>query len=360
MWRGRREFSPTSCSGPGLGAFWPPRLNDGIIETSRSDDVHATAHSDRGPEAASAPSDGGRATSRRPALDELDALGRVTRRAAVAALSAKRLALWRLRPGLYPTPLRSSNRAAFVHLLREVEVPLRRYGPDVDPVLDAGKAENVRRAARALDGVIVTPDRPFSFWRTVGPLTEKRGYVSGMELRGGCVVPAVGGGVCLMSNALFGLVATAGFDILERHGHTVELPNGADGVWGLDATLFYPYVDLRFAPTLGSCRIEALVESGTLFLRLWSDQPSSDDVEIRQAFLGLTGDLRVGALIRRRRPRAGGPIRDELLLVDRKTVAPGSALRRNCMNCGLTTCASRVEAVLPRVDGAPATMASPV
>ncbi|MBT9560143.1 MAG: VanW family protein [Myxococcales bacterium] len=314
--------------------------------------MHATAHSARDPEAPFAPDDGA-PTSRRAPLDELDALGRFTRRAAVAALSAKRFALWRLRPALFATPLRTPSSAPFPYLLGRADVPLRRQGPDVDPVLDAGKAENVRRAASALDGVVVTPERPFSFWRTVGPLTESRGYVSGMELRGGCVVPAVGGGVCLLSNALFGLVATAGFDILERHGHTVELPTAGDGAWGLDATLFYPYVDLRFAPPVGSCRIEATVAAETLTLGLWSDRPPIHDVEIRQAFLGLTGDLRVGALIRRRRPRSGGPSRDELLLVDRKTVAPGSVLRRNCMNCGLTTCASRVAAVLPPDEARP-------
>ena len=287
-------------------------------------------------------------TSRRRSLDDLDSFERFARQASVAVLSARRYALWRLRPSDFPDARRSGNASLYKVLLIETVIDLRRDGPDVDPILDAGKAENVRRAALALDDVIVTPERPFSFWRTVGALTSDRGYVSGMELRGGCVVPAVGGGICLLSNALFRLVVTAGFDILERHGHTVELPMGPDGLWGLDATLFHPYVDLRFAPSSGSCRIEATVVGGTLSLKLWSMIPPVYDVEIRQAFLGLTGDLRVGALFRRRRPRSGGPASEELLLVDRKTVTPVAMLRRNCMNCGLTTCASRVEAVLPR------------
>src|SRR5262245_12150177 len=68
--------------------------------------------------------------------------------------------------------------------------------------LTAGKVENLRVAARRLDGLELEPGAVFSFWRHLGQPARWKGYVEGRELREGCVVPSIAGGLCQLSNAL--------------------------------------------------------------------------------------------------------------------------------------------------------------
>ncbi|WP_428263214.1 VanW family protein [Haliangium sp.] len=112
-------------------------------------------------------------------------------------------------------------------------------------VLELGKVENLRVAARHLDGLEFEAGQVFSFWAQVGPPVRVRGFVPGRELREGCVVPGVGGGLCLLSNALFAVATRAGFEVIERHAHS-RRPPGSRAALGTDATVAWNYVDLRF------------------------------------------------------------------------------------------------------------------
>ncbi len=110
-----------------------------------------------------------------------------------------------------------------------------------------GKVHNLRRAARLLDGVVIPAGRTFSFWRQVGRASRARGFVGGRMLQQGCMVPAVGGGLCQLSNALYGAALQAGCTIVERHAHSRVVP-GSAATHGRDATVAWNYVDLRFCP----------------------------------------------------------------------------------------------------------------
>jgi len=111
--------------------------------------------------------------------------------------------------------------------------------------LVAGKIQNLRIAARRLNGIEIPSDQTFSFWQHVGRATRGRGYVPGRELREGCIIPNVGGGLCQLSNALYDAALKANFDIVERHAHT-QVIAGSLAERGRDATVFWNYVDLRF------------------------------------------------------------------------------------------------------------------
>ncbi len=99
-----------------------------------------------------------------------------------------------------------------------------------------GKIENLRVAARRLNGVAIPAHRTFSFWRQVGRPTRRAGYVRGRELREGCLVPSIGGGLCQLSNALYDAALRAGFTIVERHAHTAVVA-GSFAAAGRDATV---------------------------------------------------------------------------------------------------------------------------
>lgn len=113
-------------------------------------------------------------------------------------------------------------------------------------ILTAGKIQNLRIAARRLHGLIVPANQTFSFWQHIGRPAKARGYVIGRELREGCIVPTIAGGLCQLSNALYDAALNAGFRIIERHRHT-KVIKGSLAEIGRDATVKWNYKDLQFS-----------------------------------------------------------------------------------------------------------------
>jgi vancomycin resistance protein YoaR len=108
-----------------------------------------------------------------------------------------------------------------------------------------GKVHNLRVAIRELDCALLLPGEIFSFWKQIGRATEERGYAVGRMLQQGCMIPAVGGGLCQLSNALYDAALQSSCEIVERHAHSQAVPGSAAAV-GRDATVAWNYVDLRF------------------------------------------------------------------------------------------------------------------
>jgi vancomycin resistance protein YoaR len=133
-------------------------------------------------------------------------------------------------------------------------------------LLEMGKVQNLRIAAAALDGLLIRPGETFSFWRTAGRATRAKGYVIGRELRQGCMIPTVGGGLCQLTNALSRVAHRAGLEIVERHSHSHQ-PEGflIDGA--TDATVFWNYIDFRFRSSR-PIRIGATLTQTHLAVRL--------------------------------------------------------------------------------------------
>lgn len=108
-----------------------------------------------------------------------------------------------------------------------------------------GKVQNLRMAVQQLDCALLLPGQVFSFWMQIGRPTKERGYVIGRMLQQGCLIAAVGGGLCQLSNALYDAALQSGCEIIERHAHSRVVPGSAAAV-GRDATVAWNYVDLRF------------------------------------------------------------------------------------------------------------------
>jgi hypothetical protein len=149
-------------------------------------------------------------------------------------------------------------------------------GPAEERVYELGKIENLRQAASRLDGVVGPAGAVFSFWRQLGPATAARGFVVGRMLQEGCLVPAVGGGLCQLSNAVFDAALQADCKIVERHRHSRLIPGSAAAL-GRDATVAWNYVDLRFrAPR--ALRLSVTLAEGelrVLFAGRPADGPAS-------------------------------------------------------------------------------------
>jgi hypothetical protein len=141
---------------------------------------------------------------------------------------------------------------------------------DSEQPLIAGKIHNLRVAIRQLNGVEIPVGSVFSFWAQIGQPTRFRGYVKGRELRQGCIVPTIAGGLCQLANALYQVAVDADLEIVERHRHSTIVAGSAAEI-DRDATIFWNYVDLRFRSTQ-PLRIEAELSSDTLIVRLRSIQ----------------------------------------------------------------------------------------
>ncbi len=131
--------------------------------------------------------------------------------------------------------------------------------------LQAGKIQNLRIAIRHLHGLQIPANEVFSFWKQIGKTTRRKGFVAGRELREGCIIPNIGGGLCQLSNALYDAALKANFEIVERHAHT-QVVSGSLAEQGRDATVFWNYVDLRFKSST-DFRIEVELDAENLILR---------------------------------------------------------------------------------------------
>ena len=115
--------------------------------------------------------------------------------------------------------------------------------------------QNIETAASKFHGLLVAPGETFSMASAIGDITLDNGYAEALIIIGGQTIKGVGGGVCQVSTTLFRTAFFAGFPIVERYAHAYRvgyyeqdrrrprLPSLA----GLDATVFVPMVDFKFA-----------------------------------------------------------------------------------------------------------------
>lgn len=112
---------------------------------------------------------------------------------------------------------------------------------------------------------------------SVAPL---KGFVVGRELREGCIIPNVGGGLCQLSNALYDAALQANFEILERHAHS-QIIAGSLAEKGRDATVFWNYIDLCFRAA-NAFRIEAQLGRNHLSITFRSENKSGEILQITE------------------------------------------------------------------------------
>jgi VanW like protein/Glycosyl transferases group 1 len=163
-------------------------------------------------------------------------------------------------------------------IVAESKTPLWTESAPEEKFLLAGKVQNLRVAVKKLNGLEIPANEIFSFWKHVGQTNKSKGYVAGRELREGCLIPSVGGGLCQLSNALYDAALKANFEIIERHAHS-QIVAGSLAEQGRDATVFWNYIDLRFKST-AAFRIEAKLGKSHLHVYFKSENKNSKTFQI--------------------------------------------------------------------------------
>jgi len=189
-------------------------------------------------------------------------------------------------------------------VIAKTKAPLWTQITEAEFPLTAGKVQNLRAACLRLHGVEVPAGQVFSFWKQLGRTTRRRGFTAGRELRSGCLVPNLGGGLCQLSGLLHAAALEAGLEVVERHTHSRSLP-GATLAPENDATVFWNYVDLRFVAPF-AWRLECCLTATHLV------------VSIRAARSPVAGKVPASP------PDKGLPVR--------------AAADGDCLTCGVTSC----------------------
>ena len=136
----------------------------------------------------------------------------------------------------------------FPNLVASYSCHLIKRGPGIDLRLQENKAVNINLACAKLNGSIVHPGESFSFWRTVGSTTKRKGYMEGREIFGNQVRPGVGGGLCNLGNTVHLLVLHSPLDVTEIHNHSDALsPDEGERIpYATGTSVSYNNVDFRF------------------------------------------------------------------------------------------------------------------
>lgn len=205
--------------------------------------------------------------------------------------------------------------AACPFLCASHATPLFRPLKDLDRWLQENKVVNLRLAVRRLDGVVVLPGETLSYWRRIGNPTRRKGYVEGMLLRNGQVVPGVGGGLCQLANLLYWMTLHTPLTVTERwhHGYDVFPDAGRTQPFGSGATCFYNYMDLMLRnDTQVPWQLRLRVTDTHLEGEWWAGSALETRYEVYESFHEMRGEYWGGYtrhnILRRRMLDQGGAL----------------------------------------------------
>lgn len=139
-------------------------------------------------------------------------------------------------------PTVSTDKANNLGIVEEIGEGTSLFGHSIP-----GRIHNVALAASKINGVLVAPGEEFSFDKNLGDVSQYTGYQQAYIIQNGKTVLGDGGGVCQVSTTLFRAVLNSGLPITDRTAHAYRVGYyEEDSPPGLDATVYYPTVDLKF------------------------------------------------------------------------------------------------------------------
>ncbi len=144
----------------------------------------------------------------------------------------------------------------------------------------AGRLNNVRLAAEAIDGLVLMPGEEFSYNTALGKRTPERGYMLAGAYSGGETVQEYGGGICQVSSEVYYCALYANLKITSRTCHMFPvgyLPAGLDATvsWGGPE---FKFVNDREYPV----RIRAYMaeNNGSVTVEFWGTDTDGSYVEM--------------------------------------------------------------------------------
>ena len=148
--------------------------------------------------------------------------------------------------------------------------------PGVDLTHQLNKAANINLAGSKINGIIIHPGEVFSFWRTVGKISKRKGYKEGRVIEHNRLIAGLGGGLCNLSNTIHLLILHSPLTVTEFHKHSDALApdEGKRVPFSAGTSVCYNHVDYRFKNTTQQ-DVQLLVwcEGEELHAELRSEKP---------------------------------------------------------------------------------------
>lgn len=204
---------------------------------------------------------------------------------------------------------------------------LIKKGKGIDVRLQENKVTNIMLACSKMNGMIIRPGEVFSFWKTVGRATKRKGYKEGRVIVKGKIEPGTGGGLCNLGNTINLLVLHSPLEIVELHHHSDALApdNGKRVPFSSGTSVSYNYIDYRFKNNTDQ-DIQLLVwcEDGKLHgeLRSQKEFPWSYELIEEDHHFQKEGDkyYRISKIYRNTIERITGDILDKKLIWDNHSI----------------------------------------
>jgi len=135
---------------------------------------------------------------------------------------------------------------------------------------DRARVDNIRLAARRLEGAVLLPGETLSFNGRVGSRqAPDSGFIAAPVLTDRGKVRAPGGGVCQVASTLYAAILHTDLEVRERHAHATPVPYLAPG---FDATVS-SVLDLRLRnPHPFAVQIRASVQGRRLVVEVWGER----------------------------------------------------------------------------------------
>lgn len=139
---------------------------------------------------------------------------------------------------------------------------------------------NMQLAFESISGTIIKSGEIFSFNGSTGNTNDKNlGYVPAPAIVSGSIALSYGGGICQAATTIYGAAIRANMEIIERHNHLWKskyIP------YGLDATISYGYLDLKFRNnSKNPVYIATSMKDKTLICKIYgSKNPDFDKIDV--------------------------------------------------------------------------------
>lgn len=146
------------------------------------------------------------------------------------------------------------------------------------PGSSSARLTNVRVGSAKFNGVLLKPGETFSFGALLGDVGPEQGYAKSYVILDGKQGTDYGGGLCQVSSTAYRAALLAGLPIVERHNHAfaVSFYTEPFGVPGVDATIYYPQVDMKFKNDTGAhILIQTEMKGTTLKFRFYGTKTKS-------------------------------------------------------------------------------------
>jgi vancomycin resistance protein YoaR len=171
-----------------------------------------------------------------------------------------------------------------------------------------GRTNNLRMAAKLVNGTVVPAGGIFSANRAIGPRSAAAGWREAKMFVDGQVVDGVGAGICQCSTTIYNAALLAGLPIVERHPHSFRVTYAPAS---RDAAIYWGSKDFRFRNnTGGPIYVQTFVRGGRFHARLFGTQPAPGNIRVESRIIARGKGTRSEAY--RVRETSTGTLRERL------------------------------------------------